>query len=145
MMVRQTREEKLCYAEQWRSWRTMLQQQRACCTIGLIHRQHWMCRWCKRWWTTKKDKEREREREQWSGWDDSCIMGIRREASPGAQQVSDAAAWLTVRLVDWKHWAMANYYWLAGLAEVLFVWSPVLQINMWQQQVTWVCVLSRSQ
>jgi len=40
-------------------------------------------------------------------------MGIRREASPGAQQVSDAAGRLTVRLVDWKHWAAANYYWLA--------------------------------
>lgn len=32
-----------------------------------------------------------RERERASGWDDSCIMGMKREASPGAQQVSDAA------------------------------------------------------
>lgn len=41
---------------------TLLQQQHACCTIGLIQRQRWMCRWCKRWWTTKRDKERERGR-----------------------------------------------------------------------------------
>ena len=82
-----------------------------------------MWRWCKSWWTTKKDKEREQSR----GWDDSCIMGIRREASPGAQQVSDCCPADCPAAPPELHWAVANHSWLAAADGELVKWRLHLQ------------------